>query len=120
MAMASIAELRAELRAAQVALDYPEVKEFHNDPRGYWTAVNAAYERRAAAEKALDAARPCRFCDKPSVTQRWAGGYGSPLVCEDHIHTAETLAEDYLAMEMANGRALAQILKDERKMMRSS
>lgn len=48
-----------------------------------------------------------------------AGSYGSVTVCEQHRNVAKPLVADQLAAESANGHALAQMLKDERTMMRA-
>lgn len=47
-----------------------------------------------------------------------AGSYGSVTVCEQHRDVGKPLVADQLAAESANGHALAQMLKDERAMMR--
>lgn len=115
--MKTITELRAAEFAARKRLT-GNGAEFHADPRGYWVARAEAEAARDAAKAALDAARPCRFCDAQAITERWAGSYGTALVCAGHIETARTLAADTLAGERANGAALAQMSRDERAMMR--
>jgi hypothetical protein len=57
-------------------------------------------------------------CQRTDTRQYNAGCYGSAWLCPDHRPTATRLCEDAQAAERENGAALAQMLKNERAMMR--